>query len=222
MDVLVRLREVRRLLRQDRRDRVRRRVAPKRALTREHLVQDRAEREDVGPAVGRLAAHLLRRHVAHRAEDDAGLRPARSCAGPSAAGLVVDLQLREAEVEDLDAPVSREEQVLGLQIPMDDPLLVRGGEPPRDLNRVVERLAHRNGAGGQARAQRLALEELGHDVRRAVLHAEVVHRRDPRMVEDAGGPRLGLEALEPVRVLREGRGQDLDRDLAPEAGSFAR
>ena len=217
MDVLVRLREIRRLLRQDRRDRVGRRVAAERALPREHLVEDRPEREDVGPAVGGLAAHLLRRHVAHRAEDDAGLRAGDRAQVRLPTGLVVDLQLRESEVEDLDAPVSGEEQVFGLEIAMDDPFFVRRREPARDLHRVVERLADRNGAGGQALAQRLALEELGDDVRRAVLHAEVVDGRDSRVVQDAGGARLGLEALEPVRVLREGRGQDLDRDLAAQA-----
>ena len=40
-------REVRRLLRQDRRDRVCRRVAAERPLTRQHLVEDRPEREEV-------------------------------------------------------------------------------------------------------------------------------------------------------------------------------
>ena len=37
-------------------------------------------------------------------------------------------QLRQAEVEDLDAPVPRDEEVLGLQVAVDDPLLVRGGQ----------------------------------------------------------------------------------------------
>ena len=36
------------------------------------------------------------------------------------------------------------------------------------------------------------------------------------MVQGAGGARLLLEAAQPIRVGREGRGQHLDRDLAPE------
>ncbi len=53
MDVLVGLGQIRRLLRQDRRDRVRRRVPPERPLPRQHLVQDRPEGEEVAAAVGR-------------------------------------------------------------------------------------------------------------------------------------------------------------------------
>ena len=55
----------------DRRHRLRRRLAAERTVTREHLVQDRAERKDVRAVVRRPAAHLLGRHVAdgahHRA-----------------------------------------------------------------------------------------------------------------------------------------------------------
>ena len=42
-------------------------------------------------------------------------------------------QLGETEVEDLHAPVGRDEDVLRLQVAMDDALLVRGREAARDL-----------------------------------------------------------------------------------------
>ena len=63
----------------------------------------------------------------------------------------VRLQLGQAEVEDLDPPVLRHEHVLGLQVPVDDPLLVRGGEALGDLHRVVDRLARRDRARGPSR-----------------------------------------------------------------------
>ena len=47
----------------------------------------------------------------------------------------------EAEVEDLDAAVGGEEDVLRLQVAMDDALLVRRGEAARDLDGDLDRLA---------------------------------------------------------------------------------
>src|SRR5262249_1402485 len=98
-----------------------------------------------------------------------------------------------------------------------DPLLVRRGETLGDLDRIVDRLARRDGTAGQSRPQRLALEQLRDDVRRAVVRPEVVNRRDIRVIEDARGARLLLEALQAVRLLRVRRRQDLDRDFAAEA-----
>ena len=126
-------------------------------------------------------------------------------------------QLREAEVEDLDAAVPRHEDVLGLQVAVDDPFLVRRGEAVGDLDRLFDRLAHRQRAAGKPGPQRLAFEQLLDDVGRAVVLADVVNGGDVGMVEDAGRARLLLEALQALRIAREGAGQDLDRDVAAEA-----
>ena len=189
------------------------------APAREHLVENRAEGKDVAARVGRPAAHLLGRHVAERAHDDAGLgaRGGRRQIGLRARSFADLRQLREAEVEDLDAPVLRDEEVLGLQVAVDDALLVRGGEAVRDLHRVVDGLARRQPATGEHRAQRLALEQLLDDVGSVVVRADVVDGGDVGMVEDARGLRFLLEAAQAVRVLRERGGQHLDRDLASEA-----
>ena len=53
------------------------------------------------------------------------------------------------------------------------------------------------------RAQRLALEQLLDDVRRALVDPDVVDGRDVGMVQDARGPRFLLEPAQPLRVLRE-------------------
>ena len=69
-------------------------------------------------------------------------------------------QLRQAEVEDLHAAVVRDEDVLGLEVAVDDPLLVRGGEAVGDLERVVDRAARREPAAREDRAQGLPFEQL--------------------------------------------------------------
>src|SRR5439155_20236970 len=68
--------------------------------------------------------------------------------------------------------------------------------------------------------QRLALEELGDHVRRALDRPYVVDRSDVRMIQDSRRARFVLEAAQPVRILRERGRQDLDRNLAPEPRVF--
>ena len=113
-------------------------------LPREHLVEDRAEGEDVGAVVRALSANLLRRHVAERSQDDAWLGAGRNRGEvgltPHTRGLG---ELRQAEVEDLHPAVGGDEEILGLQIAVNDPLLVRGGEAVRDADGVVHGAAGR-------------------------------------------------------------------------------
>ena len=98
---------------------------------RRHLVEDRAEGELVGAEVDRLSARLLRRHVADRSQDgsrsgpDRDRRRLRERTRLHLGGR----ELGEAEVQDLDEPVLRDHDVLGLQVPVDDPALVRAREP---------------------------------------------------------------------------------------------
>ena len=127
-------------------------------------------------------------------------------------------QLGEAEVEDLDPAVPRDEEVLGFQVAVDDSLLVRGREPMRDLRGIFEGFALRGLSAGENGAQRLAFEKLLDDVGRSValIRPDVVDGGDVGVIQDSGGFGLLLEAAQTVRVGRERRGQNLDRDLAGE------
>ena len=53
---------------QDRVKNVARTFSAERHRARYHLIENRAEREEIGARVQLLAAHLLRRHVSHRAQ----------------------------------------------------------------------------------------------------------------------------------------------------------
>ena len=97
------------------------------------------------------------------------------------------------------------------------PFSCAAARPARDLDRDVDRLADRQRRRSRPVAQRLALEQLRDEVRRAVVRADVVERDDVGVGERRDGARLLLEAAQAVRVRRQVAGQDLDRDVAPEA-----
>jgi hypothetical protein len=59
------------------------------------------------------------------------------------------------KVENLDSVVPGQEDVLGLEIAMNDALVVRGGETGSDLQRVLDGFSRRNRAVGEVLAKRL-------------------------------------------------------------------
>jgi hypothetical protein len=66
--------------------------------------------------------------------------------------------LREAEIENLDASVACDEEILGLHVTMDDAPLVRSGKAASDLSGVLNRLWRRDRADREPCAKRFTLE----------------------------------------------------------------
>ena len=114
------------------RDHGRRVVARERRLAGDQLVQHAAERVEVGPRRHLAAERLLRRHVGHRADDHAVHRQPRLLERDG-----------EAEVADLGRAVGGEPDVAGLEVAVDDAVLVRVGEPAADALRDLERALDR-------------------------------------------------------------------------------
>lgn len=205
--ILFRPRDLGRIFLEDRVHRLDGRCALKRALARDHLVENAAVAEDVGSVVGGLPADLLGRHVSHRAHDDAGagfelrgrfghLRRGRERADRAH-------ELRQAEIQDLQSTVGGDEEILRFEIPVDDALLVRGGQPLGELSCIVDRLARREIGAGHFLAQRLTFEQLGHDVGRSCVRADVINDQDVWMIELAGGARFLFEALQTVGIAHD-------------------
>ena len=137
------LRNGSRFLVQDRGHGFRGRGLVKRLLSGDELIQDGAEREDVGAMVNIFRAHLLGRHVTdsshHRASLGAlGKRRFRT------RSVFALANLGKAEVQNLHPPLIGEKQVFRLQIAMDDPFFMRRRQAVRDLNGIVDRLAQRH------------------------------------------------------------------------------
>ena len=99
---------------------------------------------------------------------------------------------------------------------MNQSLRVGGREPARDLDAVLDRLAHGQRARREPLAQRLALEQLHDDEQLAVVDARVEDADDVRMRERGDGLRFALEPRPPIGVGGERGRQDLDRHVTLE------
>jgi len=181
-------------------------VALERNLAREQLVEHAPEGIDVGLFVDRLPAGLLRRDVVARAHDRPGDRHP------------VDVDcMGDAEISDLRPPVAVEEDVLRLDVAVDEALVVREGEPARDLQRQLDRLANRQRPFAvDELLQVLSIDVLEDDELATVLLTAVDHRDDIGMRQLGDRPGLAPEALDVVLVTRELLMEDLQCDAALE------
>ena len=211
------LRRRRRLVAQDRGDRLRARRPRERAPAGHHLVEQRSEREHVAALVARVAGRLLGRHVAGGPEDAAaaaGGDRLRRRVGP---GSAVAQQPRHAEVEHLDDTVRRQHHVRGLQVAVHDAGGVRVGDRVGEGGADAQRLEQRQGAALQHLGDGLARHELHHDEVRVVVALHRVDRHDVRVVERRGGAGLLQQPRAVVRIGGAIGRESLDRDLAVEA-----
>ena len=155
-----------------------------------------------------MTTHLLGRHVLDRAENGAGFGDGFAHRRP-----VAD-QLGETEIEDLDAPVFRQEDVRRLQIAVNDPNRVRGSEAAGDAERNFDRGGGRERASAKALRERFAIEKLGDQIGAAVLFPCIEHGDHVGVVEASHRLRFGLEALLQGRARPLAGAHDLDRDVA--------
>ena len=77
---------------------------------------------------------------------------------------------------------------------MDHALVVRSGQALRDLHRVGEDLAERKAIPRHPLTQGRSTQQLGDDVRPALVVSDVVDGDDVRMIESGGGARLLFES----------------------------
>ena len=173
----------------------------------EHVVEDAAERVDVGSGVDPLAPDLLRGDEVQRADPVPGLRRARlreHVLGEPEVGQVGVVALPEQDVGRLDVAVHQAGGVRGVERGADLP------DDPRRARRVERPLA------ADERAQVVAGDVAHRDVGDPVLLARVVDRDHVRVVDRRRDARLAQEPPPDRLVGHQGRGDDLQRDDAVE------
>ena len=186
--------------------RARERHAPGHRLEQQH-----ARRVDIGARIDVAgAADLLGRHVRRRAEQRAGLRARRSI-------VQAGRELRDAEVEHLTRGPSPVTSTLsGLRSRWTMPIACAARERRQHLAHHLHHAARAARCRVRTIArERLALDELHHDERSAVVERRQVEHADDVLVADQVRPpsprrRTGRAAPASARTARK----DLDRDAA--------
>ena len=101
---------------------------------------------------------------------------------------------------------------------MPDTAPVRRVERLGDLHPVLDGLPVGQRAAVEPRAQRLAIEHLGDEIRDAVRRTDVEHRNDVGMIQAAGGARFAAEPRARFPGRSAVRRRNLHRHVAAEAG----
>ncbi len=172
------------------------------AFAGQHFIENGSEAKDVGAIIDGLAAHLLGRHIAGGADDHAGIGTVGDRRGIAIGFSLTMDQFGQSEVQNFDAAVFGEEEILRLEIAVNDALVVRSGESMRDLNSVIDGFASRKWAALQGLPQRFADEQFGDEVRRALEDSELVDGEDVGMIESCSGLSLLLEAQQTLGIAR--------------------
>jgi hypothetical protein len=182
-------------------------AARERLAAGEHLVEQAAQRVDVGTPVDATRGEPLGGHVvgrAHRGPGDGEAGGRRAVAG--------DAEVDEVHRVGRAARVLGQQHVGGLDVAVDQVRLVRGVERRGELREDAHRPPRLERAlTGEDLAEVLAVDEAHVDEEPAVDLAEPVDRDDVLLAQARGDPGLALEAGAVVRIGRQRLQQQLDR-----------
>ncbi len=136
------------------------------------------------------------------------------------AGIVFELgHPSESEVGHPDAVLPVEQDVRGLDVPVDDPVAPRLVESIHGLDQDSQRLIRsQSSSATQPVGQALATDVLHDQVQLITRVAERVHVHDVRVLDGRHHPCLASEPVDHASVRRQSIRDDLDRHRAAEGG----
>ena len=196
----------------------RRRVCRKRLVSRNHLVQHDAHREDVSACVEDLTACLFRGHVRDRPRDEAVCAERRLCRVVRGERGSRQIEFGKTEVEQLHQAIGPDHHILGLDVAVNDSGAVRSGKTGGHLHCEIEDFEDRQPIAIQPIAEGRPLDKLHRDEQPAVVGvAQSVDCADVWMIQ--GGRRTGflLQCRDARGICGQVRRQELYRDLPAEA-----
>src|SRR4029077_6605049 len=112
-------------------------------------------------------------------------------------------ELRQAEVENLHAPVFDEKNVFRLEVAMNNAPVMGRGQSARHLQGVVHSFPSWERAILDAIPQRFTGQQFRDNVGRALPLSDVVDRKNVRMVEGGGSSGLLREAMQTSGIGRK-------------------
>ena len=112
----------------------------------------------------------------------------------------------------------RQHDVARLQIAMHDSTAMRRLQARRDLSSITQDLIQRQRPTPQTLGQRLAFQQLHHEIAHAILRAHVMQLANVRMIQRRDGARLTFEALSCISLVGHVSRKNLDGNAAVEPG----
>jgi len=164
--------------------------------------------------IGRFAANLLRRHIADSAQHLPGFSFGGGYAADGFGESLRAAKFGQAEIENFQATVARNENVFRLEVAVNNPLLVQGGETVGELRGNVLWLCGPACRLKECLAESFAFEEFGNDVVDACSLADVVNPDDVGMIQSGDGTSLLFEAAKAIGIIDKGRGKSLEGNVA--------
>ena len=146
-------------------------------------------------------------------EESSGARP-----GDIFGNKIFGNKFGQAEIENFGLTALGDEDVGGLDVPMDDTSGVGNVEGIGNLNPEVEDLFDRQRLAVDVLTQGFAVDELHGDKGDMILFANVVDRADARVVEGRSGVGFAAKTLQSLGVLGHAVGKKFQGDSAIESG----